>query len=185
MATDYTKLSNEQLAELIKSGDYDCFPVLAARLMPHIKSTALKWKNLLPETDDLISEGLIAVFKAIKSFDSGKSSFATFASLCIDRAIGSKAKAELSGKRIPGNMLVSIDEDMLSCESAEDAVIRKEDTDNLKKNINSSLSALERKVLALYLDGNSYSAIAEKLSVSAKSVDGALQRVRNKLKSKP
>lgn len=182
MAQDYQNLSCEELVSLIKSGEYDCFPVLIAAVMPHIKATALKWKSVLPDTDDLIGEGIAAVFNAVKTFDSGRASFMTFAGICIDRAIGAKAKSELSGKRIPGNMLVSIDEDMLSCESAEETYIRKEEDNSLMRDIGQNLSELERSVLSAFLEGASYADIAARLNISVKSVDGALQRIRNKLK---
>lgn len=182
MPQDYSNLSNEELARLANMGEYDCFPLLITRIMPHIKAQALKWKSVLPDTDDLISEGIVALFKAVKVYNSEKASFATFANLCVDRAIGAKLKSELSGKRIPGSMLVSIDEDMLSCESAEEMFIKMEESDILKQDMVKNLTVLEKNVLSLFLDGNSYADIAARLGVSVKSVDGALQRIRSKLK---
>ena len=182
MSADYSKLSNERLCEMIKNGRYDCFPQLIARLMPHIKAAALKWKSVFPDTEDLIGEGVIALFKSVNTYNSEKASFSTFANLCVDRAIAAKAGAELSGKRIPGNMIVSIEDDMIAFESAEDAVIRREENDLYRKGVNAALTVLEQKVLSGFLEGRSYADIAADIGVSVKSVDSALQRIRAKLK---
>ena len=182
MSADYSNLSNECLCALIKNGEYDCFSELIGRLMPHIKSAALKWKSVIPDTEDLIGEGVIAVFKSVNTYNSEKASFSTFANLCVDRAIAAKAKAELSGKRIPNRLLVSIEEDMTAAESAEELVIRREENRLFNKGISKNLTELEKKVLAGFLEGQSYADIAAMLGVSVKSVDSALQRVRAKLK---
>ncbi|MBR0467234.1 MAG: sigma-70 family RNA polymerase sigma factor [Clostridia bacterium] len=185
MATDYSKMTNEQIANAVKLGDYEGLGLLIKNLMPHIKAAALKWKSVVNDTDDLVGEGITAVFKAVKSFDESKASFITFAKLCIDRAIGNRVRSELSAKRIPESMIVSFENDNISCESAEDLVIKKEEENTFKQSVAENLSNLERDVLKLHLEGQAYQEIANNLGITVKSVDGALQRIRNKLKKMP
>lgn len=183
MPTQSATLSDEQLVRNINCGKYDLFPELISRNMPHIKASALKWKSVFPDTEDLIQEGIMALFTAVKSFNEEKASFLTFAHLCIERAISAKAKSALAGKRIPSGLITSIDEGMSAqSESAEELVIRKDEDNRFNRSVESVLSELEYNVLSLFLNGESYSDIAEKLGVSPKSVDSALQRIRKKIK---
>ena len=183
MPSDQSKLSDEQLAEYVNCGKYEYFPELIGRIMPHIKAVSFKWKSVVPDTDDLIEEGVIAVFTAVKSYESGKASFQTFANLCVDRAISAKVRSASAGKRIPSGLISSMDDQGdFSVESAEDSFIRREEDSIFNEDIKRSLTELERSVLEHFLGGDSYAEIARKLSVSVKSVDSALQRVRNKLR---
>lgn len=182
MPSEYAKLSDEQLAENVNCGKYDCFSELIGRIMPHIKSVALKYKSILPDTDDLIGEGVVAVFSAVKSYKSEKSSFKTFACLCVDRAISDKVRSANAGKRIPNSLISSMEEESISVESAEESFIRFEEDSNFTRDFGKTLSNLEKSVLERFLNGESYQTIAGALGVSVKSVDSALQRVRNKLR---
>ena len=183
MPVNASAMSEEELVKFINSGDYDLFPELINRIMPHISASAAKWKNIIPDTEDLVEEGVLAVFTALRSYESEKASFKTFANMCVDRAINAKVRAATAQKRIPNNLVCPIeDTDIPHGESAEEAFIRKEENNDFNTNLSNTLTGLEQSVLKLFLDGDSYADIANTLGVSRKSVDGALRRVRSKLK---
>lgn len=176
-------LSDEELVERINSGDYSLFSELIDRLMPHIVAVAVSHRDLITDTENLIGEGTLAVFDAVKSYESGKSSFKTFACVCIDRAIGARVTSALAKKRIPDRLVTSIDDvEIQVSDNPESIVIRKEEENSLGISLKNILSELELNVLNLFMQGYSYSVISEKLGVTQKSVDGALRRIRGKLK---
>ena len=176
-------LSDEEMVSLINNGDFVYFSTLIAGIMPHIVATASKWQNLIPDTEDLIEEGVLAVFTAVKSYDFKSASFKTFAKLCVDRAIGAKVKAASAEKRIPNTLVTSIDGMEIPHDiTPEDIFINREESSDFTASLKDNLSQLELNVLYLFLQGLGYSQIAEKLGVTVKSVDSALQRIRNKLK---
>ena len=176
-------LSDNEIISRINEGKYEFLQVLIDRYMPLILSKAKFLGGSGVEIDDLIAEGIMGVFSAVKSFDAGKSKFSTFVSLCVERAMLGEIRTASSKKQIPGNMITSIyDVELESGENPEDIYINKESFRSLKENIVSGLSDMENKVLSLFLEGNTYSEIAEKLGVSVKSVDNSLLRIRNKIK---
>ena len=174
---------NDIIAELSES-NYDNLQVLIDRYMPLIVKTAKSFGTSSIETEELIAEGIVSVFSAVKSFDETKSKFSTFVSLCIKRAMLDEIKSSSRAKRIPDCMLTPIDEaELYNNESAEEAYINKESFDTFKNDIVSDLSENELKVLSLYLDGNTYADISDKLCISLKAVDNALARVRKKIRN--
>ena len=169
-----------------------------------------KYKNLVrskagsmfilgADRDDLIQEGMIGLFKAIRDYDCGRdASFFTFAELCISRQMYSAVQAAGRMKHIPLNSYISLyggstgqgeeeENGVLGILAdnglnPEDFVIDKENVENLEKQIEQELSAFEKQVLDLHLTGMSYSQIARVLGRDEKSTDNALQRLKGKIK---
>ena len=152
------------------------------------------------DNDDLIQEGMIGLFKAIRDYDTGRdASFYTFAELCISRQIFTAVQASRRQKHIPLNNYISLykntsdnaDEDekylidSLSAEggmSPEEMIIDRENVDILEQQIEESLSQFEKQVLDLYITGMSYVQIARVLGKDEKSTDNAIQRLKIKIK---
>ena len=168
-----------------------------------------KYKNLVKkkakvlfliggDTDDLIQEGMIGLFKAIRDYDKEKdSSFFHFAQICISRQMYTAMEASNRKKHAPLNSYISLSAseenesgenlpellEELSGTNPEQIVINKEELEQMRKKADSVLSPMEKEVLAYYLQGMNYTKIAEVMQKSAKSIDNALQGIRNKLKN--
>ena len=142
------------------------------------------------DTDDLIQEGMIGLFKAVRDFQPGReAAFATFAGVCIDRQLYSAIQSSNRQKHIPLNSYVSLNQEEegspiweLSVENPESIVIDQENARDLQQKFMGFLSPMERKVLDLYLRGEGYVEIARILNKSPKSIDNALQRIRSKIR---
>ncbi|MEG1556932.1 MAG: sigma-70 family RNA polymerase sigma factor [Oscillospiraceae bacterium] len=162
---------------------------MMTEFLPYIKHKACGSNPSGLESDDLIQEGFIGLFNAIESYDKSKgAAFSTYAITCIDNSIKSAQKAAQRKKHSPLNGYVSLCEDaesptLISAYSPEDLAILREECDALQQKIDDNLSAFERAVLALHLEGYDYSSSAKRLGKTPKSVDNALQRARKKLKS--
>ncbi len=150
------------------------------------------------EYDDLIQEGMIGLFKAIKDFKAGKdTSFKAFAELCITRQIITAIKNATRQKHVPLNCYISINKPLYKNEEAsyplseiikvrelndpEQLMLSNEEIENIKEVFNKFLSKLEASVLRLYIEGKSYVEISNILNRKVKSVDNALQRIKRKL----
>jgi RNA polymerase sporulation-specific sigma factor len=147
--------------------------------------------------DDLVQEGLVGLYKAIRDFRTDReSSFRNFAELCITRQIITAVKTATRNKHTPLNGYVSFSstpaggdseptlDEVLPGPGTNDPasqVISSEELRSLVDCLSTVLSELESRVLSLYLDGHSYAAIAEKLDCDGKTVDNALQRVKRKV----
>lgn len=176
-------LSDEELVAFIKAGQFEHFPALIRRFMPYIISRASDMAYLVPDTEDIIGEGVIAVFSAVKSFDCSKASFKTFARICIDRAINVKVRAASAEKRIPSDRLTPLEGlELADNKDPEAILIEREEYRTLSEALRTDLSDLEFKVLSRFLAGESYAGIAKDLGITVKSVDNALRRIRGKLK---
>lgn len=176
------KLSDAELIEKINNGEYELLHIIMKRYQTTITNYVNKY---CPDSikEDAIQEASFALYSAVKSFSSEKSSFNTFASLCIKRSLFSYIRGLGNQKNIPNELLSSIDDiDIADSNSPEKIFFDKEDLNALKNNIKLELSPLEFKVLQLYLAGDSYLDIAKKLDLSEKSVNNALFRIRKKLK---
>ena len=142
------------------------------------------------DTDDLIQEGMIGLFKAVRDFQPGReATFATFARMCIDRQIYSAIQNSNRQKHLPLNSYVSLNQEdesspiwELSAENPEEIIIDQETTRDLQQKISDYLSPMENKVLDLYLKGEGYVEIGRILGKSPKSIDNALQRIRAKIR---
>ena len=146
------------------------------------------------DTDDLIQEGMIGLFKAVRDFDESQSSFYHFAELCISRQIYTAIEAASRKKHGPLNSYISLSggdkdspelpmEENLSVENRnpEQILIDKENVDLFLRKVHEQLSRMERQVLDCYLEGMNYRQIAKKLEKTEKSIDNALQRIRGKI----
>ena len=177
-------LSDNQLVEFISKGEYKYLQLLINRYMPYIISVASHYNAGGLDTEDFIQEGILAIFSAVKAYDSEKASFKTFVCLCINRAMSS-ALARVSGnaKHIPEGLILPIDElELADMSDPESIFIEKESYNDLEHTIRHDLSDFEYQVLGEFLSGKSYADIAAAIGVTAKSVDNALRRIRTKIK---
>lgn len=192
---NYKDLTDEELIKALREGN----PQIADYIMEKYKPLVRKKTNAMyligGETEDLIQEGMIGLFKAVRDFDLQKEvSFFSFAELCITRQLYSALEASNRKKHIPLNTYISFsnqeDPDGMNLEqmvteqtiSPEQALIERERKQEFFKKLEENLSPMERKVLYLYLEGSSYTQIAEDLGKAPKSIDNTLQRIRGKVK---
>lgn len=179
-------LSDDVLIERINSGEYELLRVLISRYTPVVQYYAAGYALHDSDVEDLMQDGLIALYSAVKGYVPGKASFATFVSLCIKRAMIGENRAAGRKKRVPAELCSSLDEtpELAGVKSAENEFIEKESLKDLTDSIRLELSEFEYKVLSAFLSGQTYSAIAEECEVTVKSVDNALKRIRAKLKNR-
>ena len=175
-------LSDEAIISLVVNGDFEPVGILIKRYYPTI---LYHINQLCPAElhEDAIQEATLALYSAIKGFDSQKSTFSTFAGVCIKRAILSFLKTQNRKKNIPSELLSSIDDiEIADSNSPEKIFFDRNDYKALTDNIKLELSPMEYKVLQLYISGYRYSVIADKLQLTEKSVNNAMLRIRKKLK---
>ncbi len=194
---EYGAMEDEQLAVLAKAGDATASDELYHRYKNIVRGKARPYFLVGADRDDLIQEGMIGLFKAIRDFsDEKNSSFRPFAEICITRQILTAIKQATRNKHKPLNSYDSLYEsvyddgsekqlmDMIESRTAldpEELYIKQELHESLMQTVEKSLTDYERAVLDGFLDGRSYSEIAAELGHSTKSVDNALQRIRKKL----
>ena len=143
------------------------------------------------DTDDLIQEGMIGLFKAVRDYHPGKeASFVTFAQMCIDRQIYSAVQSSNRQKHMPLNTYISLSQEdeesplaQAWVETPEEIIIDRENTRALEDEIKSALSPMESTVLNYYLEGKSYADIGMLMDKNPKSVDNALRRIRTKIRN--
>lgn len=193
---NYIDMTDEKLIEIIQSEDSGALECLISRYNDIVNIKANKFFMIGSEKEDMIQEGYIGLYKAVKSFDLEKqNSFRTFANLCIERQLITAVKNSNRKKHIPLNSSVSLNAsayddnedtsmmEVLDTKTAEDPleiIAKKEYYSLIEKQIDESLSDFERKVLEQYKQGKSYAMIAEKLGSKVKSIDTAIQRIRKK-----
>ena len=202
MKEDYQHYSDEELMMQLRDGDDGIIDFIMNKYKNLVRSKAKSMYILGADGDDLIQEGMIGLFKAVRDFDSGRdASFFTFADLCISRQIYTAVQASRRQKHIPLNTYISLyatarensgqnEEDTAlvdilalgSGQSPEEMVIDKENVEQLERTIEKELSSFEKQVLDLYLTGMSYTQIAKVLGRDEKSTDNALQRIKTKLR---
>ena len=190
-----TRLSDEELAQSAINGERAAEDVLCTRYKNMVRRKARPYFLIGADREDIIQEGMIGLYKAIRDYNAGVgASFRAFAEICVHRQIITAVKASTRNKHKPLNSSVSLqspafgdaeqtlmDVFPLTAESPEDAFITKETAGDIAKGIEDSLSPLEKRALALYLEGRSYRESAQLLNCSPKTVDNALQRVKRKL----
>ncbi len=195
---DLEQASDEELIVRLRDGEQQITDYIMEKYKNLVRSKAGSMYILGADRDDLIQEGMIGLFKAIRDFDSGRdASFFTFAELCISRQMYSAVQAAGRMKHIPLNSYISLygngtehgeEEDGILSILAdhglnpEDFVIDKENVELLEKRMEQELSGFEKQVLDLYVTGMSYSQIARVLGRDEKSTDNALQRLKSKIK---
>lgn len=193
----FTDMTDEELVSLVHSGNTEALDFLITKFRPFVRMKARSYFLIGADKEDIIQEGMIGLYKAIRDFKSDKlSSFRAFAELCIIRQIITAIKTATRQKHIPLNSYISLDKPIYDEESdrtlmdvltgngvddPEDLIIHNEEFQYMEEKMGEVLSELEREVLALYLDGQSYQEISEKLERHVKSIDNALQRVKRKL----
>ena len=186
------------LIALAKQGSADAYHRIVRRYHGFVRLKASSYFLIGGDADDLIQEGLVGLYKAVRDYRSDReSSFRNFAELCITRQIITAVKTSTRNKHSPLNEYVSFSqtatasgesepglEEVLPGPSAQDPVnqvISSEELHSLVGCLSSVLSELESSVLSLYLDGHSYEVIGERLDCDTKTVDNALQRVKRKV----
>lgn len=171
---------------LANNGDDAALSQLVTIMMPTVRMQASKYSGVRGiDADDLFQEGMIGILSAVRTYKLNcGAEFKTYAAVCTKNRIITAAKKASLGKSIHSDCLISIEDDTaLSTDlSPEDSLIVKEKVDRLFRFIETKLTPKERSVLKLFLSGQSYDTIASELDSSPKSVDNALQRVRQKLK---
>lgn len=193
----YEEMTDAQIAVLAGEEDGLALEYLLNKYKNFVRAKARSYFLIGADREDLVQEGMIGLYKAIRDFKSEKqTSFRAFAELCITRQIITAIKTATRQKHKPLNSYVSLNKPMFDEESdrtlidvitgskvlnPEEIMIDKEDLKNIEARIGEMLSDLEWKVLCLYLRGKSYQEIAERLNRQVKSIDNALQRVKTKL----
>lgn len=166
-----------------RSGDSDAFSILYGKYKSIIYGYISSLSVPLSEKDDLFQEGLIGLLKAVRSYDNESSSFATYASLCIKRSIISALRKYNRNYRYELSAdptATSLNMDYVPSPEAD--VVERESVHERYINFIGSLSSYETQTFTLYIKGWSYSAMAEKLSCSEKSIDNAMTRIKSKMK---
>lgn len=183
------KLTDEELVERIRAGETSCMDTLIERYKRQVRNQARTLYLIGGDSDDLIQEGMLGLFKAIRDYRPEKEvSFEVFAKLCISRQLYSAVQAAGRQKHVPLNTYVELSDQLDAQDdgpqgkSPEELLIDRENMEKLKEEIWQLLSPMEKKILRSYLDGESYTETASRLNKSPKSVDNALQRIRRKLK---
>jgi len=190
-------LSEEDLAEKAQSGDTAAQKILFDRYGLAVRQRAKIYYLVGADRDDIIQEGMIGLFKAIRDFSRDRqASFKSFANICINSQIITAVKTAARQKHLPLNFYVSFDRpaldgefdntvlDVASQESGSDPeamFITAENLLNIQTVINEKLSGFEREVLKLYIEDNSYREISSQLGRPVKSIDNAIQRIKKKL----
>jgi RNA polymerase sporulation-specific sigma factor len=190
------KVEDIFLIALAKQGDRNAYDRLVRRYHGFVRLKASSYFLAGGDSDDLIQEGLVGLYKAIRDFRTDReSSFRNFAELCITRQIITAVKTATRNKHTPLNQYVSFSpagagedvptlDQMLPGPTVHDPVnqvISSEELRSLVGCLSSALSDLESRVLSLYLDGYSYEQVGERLVCDTKTVDNALQRVKRKV----
>jgi len=185
---NFSSLSNEKLVEYARNSNEECTRILLSRLSDIIKKSAELYLDASLEMDDMEQEGRLACFYAIKNYDFSKNtSFRTYAAVCINNRMLNFIKSKNSKKIVSQSGFTNIDDqeldipDSVNTTNPENIVIDREQSNSLKDFIEEVLSTLEYKVFLCLLDNMSYDEISRKLSISQKSVDNAVQRLRKKL----
>ena len=195
-SVDYAHKNDEELIEIIRDGNKYALEHLIDRYKGLVNTKVSKYYIIGAEREDIVQEGLIGLFKAIKSYQPDKqSSFKNFANMCIERQLITAVKNSNRQKHIPLNSSVSLNAaayddnedmdkmdvlDVKTLDDPSDIIADREYFESIESKIKENLSDFELQVLYEYEKGKSYAAIAEKLNAKIKSVDTAIQRIRKK-----
>lgn len=193
----FGSIEDEEIVTLVQEGDSAALEFLLYKYKNFVKAKARAYFLVGADREDIIQEGMIGFFKAVRDYKTDRSaSFHVFAELCITRQIITAIKTATRQKHIPLNSYVSLNKpvydedsertlmDVVSVEyvsSPEDLLVDREKRDYLEQKMNETLSDLEWEVLTSYLQDRSYQEIAKDLRRHVKSVDNALQRVKRKM----
>ena len=192
------ELSDEQLAELSNKGNNEALDFLLKKYSVLVRKKARTYFLVGADHEDIVQEGMIGLFKAVRSYNPDKQSgFRGFADLCITRQMITAIKCATRQKHTPLNTYISLDRplydeeyevtlmDVLSgnekIANPEDIIISQEQYESMEQNLAKELSSFERDVLAYYLQGKTYQEIGDILGKNYKSIDNALQRIKKKI----
>lgn len=194
---NYYLLVDEELVEYARNGDDYALEHLINKYKNFVKSKARSYFLIGADREDIVQEGMIGLYKAIRDFRTDKlSSFRVFAELCITRQIITAIKTATRQKHIPLNSYISLNKpiydedsertliDVISGSNVtdpEELIVHREEFGSIEKKMSEILSELEWQVLTAYLEGKSYQEIAVELNRHVKSIDNALQRVKRKV----
>lgn len=189
--------SDDQIVDAARDGDLKAIELLMNRYKNFVRAKARTYYLIGADREDIIQEGMIGLFKAVRDYrDDKPSSFKVFAELCITRQMITAIKTATRQKHIPLNSYISLNKPMYDDESErtlmdvistqrltnpEDLMICREEIGNIEDRVGDILSDLELTVLTLYVNGRSYQEIAGEMDRHVKSIDNALQRVKRKL----
>lgn len=178
-------------------GDKIALEYIIKKYKNFVKAKAKSYFLIGADKEDIIQEGMIGLYKAVRDFDASKTnSFKGFADICITRQIITAIKTATRQKHMPLNSYISLNKPVYDEESErtlldiiatsivtdpEELIISKEELKHIESKMNELLSELELQVVEYYLNGKSYQYIADKLQRDVKSIDNALQRVKRKL----
>ncbi|MFA8438938.1 RNA polymerase sporulation sigma factor SigH [Pueribacillus sp. YX66] len=190
-------LEDEELVKMVQDGNSQALDYLIKKYKNFVRAKSRSYFLIGADREDIIQEGMIGLYKAIRDFREDKlSTFKAFAELCITRQMITAIKTATRQKHIPLNSYISLDKpiydeesertlmDVLSGTSKlnpELLLINREQFNDIEDKMTEVLSDLERQVLMHYLDGRSYQEISDDLNRHVKSIDNALQRVKRKL----
>ena len=193
----FAQMPDEEVVGLAHQGDTLAVEYLLGKYKNFVRSKARSYFLIGADHEDIVQEGMIGLFKAIRDYQPERlSSFRAFAELCITRQIITAIKTATRQKHVPLNSYVSLNKPIYDEESdrtlmdviveghaqnPEELIIGRENLLSIRDRADQVLSSLEQEVLRAYLDGKSYQEIADKLGRHVKSIDNALQRVKRKL----
>ncbi len=193
----YANLTDEQIISQIKDGDEQALTFLLDKYKDLVNTKVGKYFIIGAEREDIVQEGMIGLYKAIKGFDNCKqNTFKTFANLCIERQLITAIKSSNRQKHMPLNSYLSLntsaydDEgdgtelletfEVNTIEDPLETIMKQESFNEIQNAVQKSLSKFEGQVLERYMQGESYEVIAKRLDTPVKSVDNAIQRIRKK-----
>lgn len=201
MEGKYESMTDEELIDSLREGEAPIMDYICNKYKNLVRREAKSMFILGADTEDLIQEGMIGLFKAVRDYDSGRdASFFTFAQLCISRQMYTAVQASKRKKHLPLNTYVSLDSQEDSGEqkgqeqpllelladrtklNPEELVLDKERVDYLERAMEKELSEFEKQVLDLYRTGMNYSQIARVLGRDEKATDNALSRAKQKIR---
>lgn len=194
----FDEMTDEQITIEVQKGDKQALSYLMNKYKELVNIKVSKYFMIGAERDDIVQEGLIGLFKAIKTFNKEKNnSFKSFANMCIERQLITAIKSSTRQKHMPLNSYLSLNAsaydneeeggmelintlDNKTVEDPLETVMKKEYYEQIENSIEKSLSSFEKQVLDGYVKGYSYVTIAKQLDSPVKSVDNAIQRIRKK-----
>ena len=190
--------TDEEIISQIKQGDEKALSYLLEKYKELVNIKVSKYFIIGAEKEDIVQEGMIGLFKAIKSYNKEKqNSFRSFANICIERQLITAIKSSNRQKHMPLNSYLSLNTaaydnneddsvelidtfDSNTIEDPLETIMKKEYYEQVQNNIEKSLSKFEKQVLDRFIKGESYNIIAKRLDSPVKSVDNAIQRIRKK-----
>ena len=188
----YDEIKDEELIFRFKQGETEILDYLMEKYKNMVRKKARAMFLIGGDNDDLIQEGMIGLFKAVRDYQPEKeASFQTFARICVDRQIYNAIQNSNRQKHQPLNSYISLSQEDgeneehlqdMWVENPESIIIDQENVRDLEQEITCTLSQMENQVLDYYLDGNGYTEIAKIMGKTPKSIDNALQRIRAKIK---